>query len=117
MSRERELLVEAVEWMHELKYVWANVRDSGDYDLLDLIVDINKIEKLLTQPETEPSDTEIITAYQMLVRRKLGLQEKNKVLAEEEFNARITVKKVCKHKNNGRCQLHNLQCNYPECEE
>jgi hypothetical protein len=55
MSRERELLVEAVEWMHELKYVWANVRDSGDYDLLDLIAGINKIEKLLAQPEqTEP---------------------------------------------------------------
>jgi hypothetical protein len=41
--------------MHELKYVWANVRDSGDYDLLDLIAGINKIEKLLAQPEqTEP---------------------------------------------------------------
>ena len=55
MSVERELLIAAVEWMHELKYVWANVRDSGDYDLLDLIAGINKIEKLLAQPEqTEP---------------------------------------------------------------
>jgi len=52
MSVERELLVEAVEWMHELKYVWADARDSGDYDLLNLIADINKIEKLLNHPES-----------------------------------------------------------------
>jgi len=119
MNKERELLVEAVEWMQELKYVYADARDSGDRVLLELIADINKIENLLTQPEQEPSDTEIITAYQMLVRRKLGLQEKNEVLqlGEPEFNAQITVKKDCKHKNNGRCYLHNLQCQYPECEE
>jgi hypothetical protein len=62
--------------------------------------------------EQEPSDTEIITAYQMLVRRKLGLQEKNEVLqlGEPEF-------KVCENKIDGSCPLHNLQCQYPECEE
>jgi hypothetical protein len=62
--------------------------------------------------EQEPSDTEIITAYQMLVRRKLGLQEKNEVLqlGEPKF-------KVCENKIDGSCPLHNLQCNYPECEE
>jgi hypothetical protein len=54
MSKERELLIKAVEWMHELKYVWANVRDSGDYDLLELIAGINKIEKILAQPEQPP---------------------------------------------------------------
>ena len=53
MNKERELLIKAVEWMHELKYVWANVRDSGDYDLLELIEDINKIEQLLVQPEQD----------------------------------------------------------------
>ena len=51
MSMERELLIGAVEWMHELKYVWADERDSGDWVLLELIADINKIEKLLNQPE------------------------------------------------------------------
>ena len=54
MSKELELLQKALEWMEELKYAWANVRDSGDYDLLELIADINKIEKLLlAQPEPE----------------------------------------------------------------
>jgi hypothetical protein len=52
MTKEREVLLEALEWMHELRYVWENSRDSGDYDLLDLIAGINKIEKLLAQPET-----------------------------------------------------------------
>lgn len=59
MSKELELLQEALEWMHELKYVWANVRNSGDYDLLDLIAGINKIERILAQPEQptrEPLD-------------------------------------------------------------
>ena len=41
---------------------------------------VEGIKELLAQPETEPSDAEIITAYQMLVRRKLGLQEKNEIL-------------------------------------
>ena len=53
MSIERKLLQEALEWMEELKYVWSNSRDSGDYDLLDLISGINKIEQLLAQPETK----------------------------------------------------------------
>ena len=53
MSVERELLVEALEWMEELNYFWSNSRISGDYDLLELIADINKIEKLLAQPEQE----------------------------------------------------------------
>lgn len=46
MSVERELLIEALEWMEELKYVWVNVREVGD--------SINKIEKFLAQPEHEP---------------------------------------------------------------
>jgi hypothetical protein len=51
MHKERELLIKAVEWMHELKYVWVEERDWGDRALLDLIADINKIEKLLNHPE------------------------------------------------------------------
>ena len=51
MSKERELLKGAVEWMHELKYVWVEERDWGDRALLDLIADINKIEQLLNNPE------------------------------------------------------------------
>jgi hypothetical protein len=47
MNKKRELLIRAVEWMHELKYIWADTRDSGDWDLLDLVADINKIEKIL----------------------------------------------------------------------
>jgi len=54
MSKKRELLMGAVEWMQELKYVYADARDSGDRVLLELIADINKIENLLTQPEQEP---------------------------------------------------------------
>ena len=104
MSAERELLERHCNW-----------KLSPDEHLKLL----KETKELLAQPETEPSDAEIITAYQMLVRRKLGLQEKNNVLqlGEPDFNAQITVKKVCKHINNGRCQLHNLQCQYPECEE
>lgn len=107
MTIERELLKRVI---------------SGTDDGVDFFIGYRlykDIETFLAQPETEPSDAEIITAYQMLVRRKLGLQEKNAVLqlGEPDFNAQITVKKVCKHKNNGRCQLHNLQCQYPECEE
>ena len=41
---------------------------------------LKETKEFLAQPEIEPSDAEIITAYQMLVRRKLGLQEKNDVL-------------------------------------
>jgi hypothetical protein len=62
MSKERELLIKAVEWMHELKYVWLEERDCGDRALLDLIADINKIEKLLyaAPPKREPlSEDEI----------------------------------------------------------
>jgi hypothetical protein len=51
MSKERELLKGAVEWMHELKYAWVEERNSGDRDLLDLVADINKIEQLLNNPE------------------------------------------------------------------
>lgn len=54
MSKERELLIGAVEWMHELKYTWVEERDWGDRDLLDLVADINKIEQLLNNPEQEP---------------------------------------------------------------
>ena len=67
MSIERELLVEAVEWMHELEYVWANVRVSGDYDLLDLIVGINKIKEFLDQPEEE-------NVYQKILRIEDGIE-------------------------------------------
>jgi len=51
MSKERELLIGAVEWMQDLKYVWADTRDSGDRILLDLVADINKIEQLLNNRE------------------------------------------------------------------
>jgi hypothetical protein len=53
MSIERELLIGAVEWMHEYKYMLAGERDSRDTVLLDLIADLNKIEKFLAQPEQE----------------------------------------------------------------
>jgi len=53
-SKERELLIAAVERMHELKYVWVDERDSVDRMLLELIADINKVKELLAQPEQEP---------------------------------------------------------------
>jgi hypothetical protein len=53
MTRERELLLEALEWMGELKYAWADSRNAGDRVLLELIEDINKVEHLLAQPEQE----------------------------------------------------------------
>ena len=59
MSVERELLIVAVEWLHDLKYMWADTRDPGDMILLELIADINKIEKLLAQPEQEPVATKL----------------------------------------------------------
>ena len=51
MSKERELLKGAVEWLQDLKYMWADTRDSGDWVLLELIADIKRIEELLAQPE------------------------------------------------------------------
>ena len=50
---ERELLMGAVEWMHELKYVWVEERDWGDRVLLDLISAINKIEVVLSKPKRD----------------------------------------------------------------
>ena len=108
MSKERELLNKAIE-MIKIVPIMASIGNVPPDFASELILEI---QELLAQPEQEPSDTEIITSYQMLVRRKLGLQEKNEVLqlGEPEF-------KVCDNKNNGRCHLHNLQCQYPECEE
>jgi hypothetical protein len=60
MSKERELLQEALEWMEELNYVYADSRNSGDRLALELRADINKIELLLTQaeqPTREPLST------------------------------------------------------------
>ena len=67
MTAERELLIDAVEWMQELKYVYADARDSGDRVLLELIADINKIEKLLNQPEhkEEPLSGDEVTELLM----------------------------------------------------
>ena len=108
MSIERELLNKAIE-MIKIVPIMASIGNVPPDFASELILEI---QELLAQPEQEPSDTEIITAYQMLVRRKLGLQEKNGVLqlGEPEF-------KVCENKIDGRCHLHNLQCQYPECEE
>ena len=53
MSKERELLKGAVEWLQDLKYMWADTRDSGDWVLLELIADIKRIENLLAQPEQD----------------------------------------------------------------
>jgi hypothetical protein len=53
MSKERELLIGALEWMQELKYVYADARDSGDRVLLELIADINKIEVVLSKPKRD----------------------------------------------------------------
>ena len=108
MSIERELLNKAIE-MIKIVPIMASIGNVPPDFASELILEI---QELLAQPEQEPSDTEIITAYQMLVRRKLGLQEKNEVLqlGEPEF-------KVCENKIDGRCHLHNLQCQYPECEE
>ena len=71
MSKEREVLLEALEWMEELKYVWVNSRNSVDYDLLELIGGINKIEQLLAQPETKQ---EPLTPRQGLTEYKKGYQ-------------------------------------------
>jgi len=97
VSIERELLNKAIE-MIKIVPIMASIGNVPPDFASELILEI---QELLAQPEQEPSDTEIITSYQMLVRRKLG---------EPEF-------KVCDNKNNGRCHLHNLQCQYPECEE
>jgi hypothetical protein len=66
MSKERELLESCL--------------DEFQYQSFPCTELVTRIKELLAQPKQEPSDTEIITAYQMLVRRKLGLQEKNEVL-------------------------------------
>ena len=58
MSIERELLVEALGWMEELKYVYADSLNSGDRLALELRADINKIELLLTQPEQTEQEQE-----------------------------------------------------------
>jgi hypothetical protein len=67
MSKERELLVEALEWMEELNYVYADSRNSGDRLALELKADINKIEKLLAKPEQEG-------VYQKLLKIEDGIE-------------------------------------------
>ena len=71
MSIERELLNKAIE-MIKIVPIMASIGNVPPDFASELILEI---QELLAQPETEPSDTEIITAYQMLVRRKLGLQD------------------------------------------
>lgn len=36
---------------------------------------------------------------------------------DEWYNGVQEVKKVCPHKIEGSCPLHNLYCQYPECEQ
>jgi hypothetical protein len=43
------------------------------------------------------------------------IDEIEKVLAQPEFKYSPT--KACPNKIDGSCPLHNLQCNYPECEK
>jgi len=89
MSKELELLQKSLEWMEELKYVWVNVRDSGDYDLLELIADISKIEKLLAQTEQdEKSKVDFQTLSELGLKR---LQVSDNLVLQESCAKSPTV--------------------------
>jgi hypothetical protein len=55
VDTERELLIEAVEWMQDLKDVWEDTRKSDDRVLLELEADINKIKKHIKMNPAERS--------------------------------------------------------------
>jgi len=55
MSKERELLKEAVSWMVDLSDIYADERSSDDRIKLMLKDQINSIEALLAKPEQEPA--------------------------------------------------------------
>ena len=86
----KELLKALTDVLDDLK-LRKNLSEDDALNISDSVLmrAENAIKNYLAQPEQEPepSDTEIITAYQMLVRRKLGLQEKNKVLLAQPESA------------------------------
>ena len=53
MSKERELLQEALNWMLDLSDIYTDEGPEDDRLLLRLVDDINKIKELLAQPEQE----------------------------------------------------------------
>ena len=55
VDTQRELLIEAVEWMQDLKDVWEDTRKSDDRVLLELEADINKIKKHIKMNPAERS--------------------------------------------------------------
>ena len=72
MTRERELLLVALEWMYELKYELADSRNSGDRVLLELIADINKVEKILAQPEHTVGTNDMVEPVAWMWTNKEG---------------------------------------------
>jgi len=69
MSKERELLQEALNWMLDLSDIYTDEGPEDDRLLLRLVDDINKIKELLAQPKKELkreplSDDEIDLGYQ-----------------------------------------------------
>jgi hypothetical protein len=54
MSKERELLKEALNWMLDLSDIYTDEGPEDDRLLLRLVDDINKTKELLAQPEQEP---------------------------------------------------------------
>lgn len=89
MSKERELLIGAVEWMHELKYTLVEERDQGDRDLLNLVADINKIEQLLNNPE---QDLEVLKKDWVNFGHTAGRKEgynRGYAIAREEYKQKV----------------------------
>lgn len=69
MSKERDLLQEALNWMLDLSDIYTDEGPEDDRLLLRLVDDINKIKELLAQPETEQDKVDFETLNEMGLRR------------------------------------------------
>jgi hypothetical protein len=99
MSVERELL-----W--RIQQVLQCERD--DYGF------VGEIENLLAQPEQEP----FMFKDRELTGSLIAHDDMYKKGYERGFSiARLNHELSCENKIDGSCPLHNLRCNYPECEE
>lgn len=80
MSKERDLLQEALNWMLDLSDIYTDEGPEDDRLLLRLVDDINKIKELLAQPETEQDKVDFETLNEMGLKR---LQVSNNLVLQE----------------------------------
>jgi len=95
-------------------------KESAEYDAY--ITALNSVKSHVTpepleeqpKPSKGPVNHYVKEAIKRIILPK-GLDSVTVTLGNEDIT--ITRPKVCPNKVNGSCPLHNLQCQYPKCEE